>query len=161
MDTTAFSSRNRLSSFFLGYCSTSTNSYFLSGFGRITWSFSWLCFPFYSWLKFLEAVHCCFCLELFCVTVIISNTDNCIITTFFWSIHFSLWVLPWFLYHFFLSQLFLTFLLEFLWHICLCLSVEYENYHTPLDCRRANFLPQLLICRKNSHLVLQLLFYFT
>lgn len=109
MDTSVFSSRNRLSMFLLWYCCASTNSYFVSGFGRITWSFLRLCFPFCNWLKFLEAIHCYFCLEMFFVTVIISNTDNSIITTFFWSIHFSLWVFLWFLHHFFLQPTFLLF----------------------------------------------------
>lgn len=132
-DATVFSSRNRLSVFLLRYWSTSPASYFLSGFGRITWSFSWLCFPFYSWLKFLEAVHCWFCLELFCLTVIISNADNCIIATFFWSIHFSLWVLPWFLYHFFLIQLFLTFYWNSLEYLCVPFSrVQELSYSSEL-----------------------------
>lgn len=72
-----------------------------------------VCYGFTSYfiveLKFWTQSIVFSCLELFYVTVIISNTDNCIITTFFWSICFSLWVLPWFLYHFFLSQLFLIF----------------------------------------------------
>lgn len=92
VDTSVFSSRNRLSMFLLWYCSASTNSHFVSGFGRITWSFLQLCFPFCNWLKFLEAIHCYFCLEMFFVTVIISNTDNGIVTAFFRSIQFSLWV---------------------------------------------------------------------
>lgn len=158
MDTSVFFSRNRWSIFLLWYCGASTNSYFVSGFGRITWSFLQLCFPFYNWLKFLEAIHCYFCLEMF--FVIVSSTNNCITTTFFWSIHFSLeFFCDSFIISFF-SQL-SYFLLEFLWNICSCLLVEYENYHTPPGCQSDDFLPQLLICRENSHVVVQLLFYFT
>lgn len=143
----------------LWHCISLPNPFYLFIFARITWSFSWLCFPFSIWLKFLEAVHGYFCLELLCVTIIMSNADNYIITTFFWSIcFFSKFLRDPFsvtsLANF--SELFTRIPLQYL-----CLLVAYESYHTPLDCQRADFLPQLLICRKNSHLVLQLLFYFT